>query len=625
VKRASLASAAADKLLLADGSAARGTFPERRLCGWGLFGRASGDGSRAAGSAARWVGALLNCGSKRAWPAERAEQLAAWLLEHLGQPSTDPLSDLVAAAWWWHWPEIARQLTPIQRSELTDRYLESVDRWWAEPSEGGPSDWSSLLWQLEIPLLITWRLSAVSEQPPWLPQVTTQLQQRLCQIPSELSEWCSGGASELRVRWASLLRSQWLALQLDQRKLKPAAREGLVLLADWALAWSASDGRPLLSPTGDATGAVADGAADTNGVSGGGSGEQRVGVWDSRWDRGLWRMQWELVGATAAQAELAAIRLPRSWRPNDSQVRQPKSVASLDDPPVLFDSRAACWLSGCQSRRGSGRLACDWSQGDVRLELVGGGARSLLNGLWDVQLSRQGQPLGVRPEWNEICRFTDDEVDYLELESRWERLGRLQRQLLLLRPEGLLLLADAWLADESDRWGLRGSWALTPHSRVEPAEKTRELLWHAEAAGRSTQNRRPIGAAIPLGLPEWHRSAAAGRLEIEAGRLVTEVAGDGNRLYNPVVFAIRKRLARQPLTWRQLTVADELRICSPQEAVAYRVQFGQQHWLIYRSLAALRRRTALGKHLGVEFYAARFLAEEGTFEDLLEVKSEAGR
>jgi hypothetical protein len=570
----------------------------------------------------RWLSILPQAGSKKVWAADQAQSLASWLLAHLERPTGEPLGDLVAAAWWWHQPEAARHLPAALRTELIDRYFESVERWLAEPSELVPSDWSSLLWQLEIPLLIAWRLSADSGEPHWLRQVALQLQQRLCQIPVESSEWCGNGASQLRVRWASLLRSQWLATQLDRGKLKKAARDGLWLLADWALAWSAADGRPLLSPI-DAVPVAPE--IDSLVASDGGAGEQRTAAWYRRGDRGLWSLQWELVGATGAQAELAAGRLPKSWRPTEEQVRQLEAIASLDDPPVLFDSQAACWVGGCQSRRGSGRLACDWSRGDLRLEVVGGGARTLLNGRWDLQLSRQGEPLGVSPQWNEICWFTDDEVDYLELESRWDGLGRLQRQLLLLRPEGLLLLADAWLADEADRWGLRGSWGLAAPGRVEPAAKTRELLWYAAAAGDSVSHRRSVGAALPLGLPEWRRSATSGSLGIEAGRLVAEVAGEGMRLYNPVVFAIRKRLARQPLTWRQLTVADELRICSPQEAVAYRVQFGQQHWLIYRSLAAPRRRTALGKHLGIEFYAARFLAEEGTFEDLLEVKSDADR
>lgn len=338
------------------------------MCGWGLCGLFDGDRSVEDGSAARWLDALLDGGRKKVWAPARAESLAAWLSQRMGQPVVDPLSDLVAAAWWWHWPETAKSLTADQRADLIDRYIEHVERWLAEPIDWAPIDWASLLWQLEIPLLIAWNLSAESGKPPWLKDVMLLLEQRLAQIPEEPAGWCDRGASQLRVRWASLLRSQWLAMQIEGRRCGKAARAGLVLLADWALAWSAADGRPLLSPCNSLSGDV-EGAPHEIGVGEMGAAVPCAAGWHSRLDRGLWRLQWELVGASGAQAELSASRLPRSWRPSSKQIGEPRSVARLDDPPVLFDSQSASWVSGCLARRGSGRIACDWSQSDLRLEI----------------------------------------------------------------------------------------------------------------------------------------------------------------------------------------------------------------------------------------------------------------
>ena len=80
----------------------------------------------------------------------------------------------------------------------------------------------------------------------------------------------------------------------------------------------------------------------------------------------------------------------------------------------------------------------------------------------------------------------------------------------------------------------------------------------------------------------------------------------------------RRRLKRKR-TWRQLTVADELRIVGKAEAVGYRVQAGSEQWMLYRSLGQSRCRSVMGKHLVAYFYAARFHASDGSFEEVVPV------
>jgi hypothetical protein len=82
----------------------------------------------------------------------------------------------------------------------------------------------------------------------------------------------------------------------------------------------------------------------------------------------------------------------------------------------------------------------------------------------------------------------------------------------------------------------------------------------------------------------------------------------------------RRRLHKQR-TWRQLTVAQSLEICSRETAAAFRVQSGQAQWIFYRSLQAPANRTVIGQNLSTEFFVARF-HRDGQIEELLEVEGE---
>ena len=84
-------------------------------------------------------------------------------------------------------------------------------------------------------------------------------------------------------------------------------------------------------------------------------------------------------------------------------------------------------------------------------------------------------------------------------------------------------------------------------------------------------------------------------------------------------FDFQQRRFKRPRTWRQLTVAEELRIVDPDESVAFRIQQGSEQWIVYRMLHGDRTRTFVGKHILADLYCARFNASDGTLEDMLTV------
>ena len=52
-------------------------------------------------------------------------------------------------------------------------------------------------------------------------------------------------------------------------------------------------------------------------------------------------------------------------------------------------------------------------------------------------------------------------------------------------------------------------------------------------------------------------------------------------------------------------MADTRRNLQPHEAAGYRIQVGQDQWLLYRSLDAPRNRSVLGCNLSCEFLIGR--------------------
>jgi hypothetical protein len=127
---------------------------------------------------------------------------------------------------------------------------------------------------------------------------------------------------------------------------------------------------------------------------------------------------------------------------------------------------------------------------------------------------------------------------------------------------------------------------------------------------------------LPVSLPEWKRSKSNGTIRQIGEKLEVTSQIIGSRIYSPMVFALNKLRKPMSYTWRQLTVAEDLRIQPREVAEAYRLQINQEHWVFYRSLTPCTRRTVMGLHLNNEFYAGRFSPSDGQFEAMIEVSQD---
>ncbi|HEX5106693.1 MAG TPA: hypothetical protein VFV87_22890, partial [Pirellulaceae bacterium] len=124
---------------------------------------------------------------------------------------------------------------------------------------------------------------------------------------------------------------------------------------------------------------------------------------------------------------------------------------------------------------------------------------------------------------------------------------------------------------------------------------------------------------LPLALPEWQAEFCHGEMTLSGHAATLQQAALGNNLYAPLWIDLNLRRVRCERTWRRLTVAENLQIVPRDVAVGYRVQFGREQWLVYRSLARWGNRTLLGQNYATEFVCTRFL-RTGKTHDILAIE-----
>jgi len=261
--------------------------------------------------------------------------------------------------------------------------------------------------------------------------------------------------------------------------------------------------------------------------------------------------------------------------------------------------------------RGGEHLVIAHSDRKVNTELNCGSV-TVWSGEWTSRIVIDGRQLDIVADWEETVWFSDDDVDYVELEAKLSDGWRLERQVLLAREDHFLFVADALLGEDEADIDYRSVLPLRKDVRFEPAKETRE--------GYLVGSRR-VGLAMPLALPEWRTAEIDGALEAEGSGIELRQRARASRLYAPLFVDLDRKRMRKQRTWRQLTVAEKLEIQPASVAVGYRVQAGGDQWLFYRSLTRPANRTLLGQNLSNEFFAARF-DRNGEADELIGISAE---
>lgn len=483
----------------------------------------------------------------------------------------------------WHIPDHARRAG----NDWLTQWLQSASDLLAKSKvDRRESILCQLVVHCELPLLIG--LATSASKRTVLAEASKAmdfLAEFLERSEDNAAPWLAHGAIYLRAALASVLRCRVLANSLGLRKWYPSQQKALAGLLTHAARWARPDGTQLL---------------------GAGSLSPR--------SKAIWEALMSL--SKSNQGTRAAFTLSGIGEGRRTDAK--KSVRPVSLPALTNYSKTAnTVVMQSDWREKSCRIATDFSDTDICLEVLGPKGEPVLAGDWTLNVQLDGQAQMRLDDWQEVCWFSDDDVDYLELETQFGQYARIQRQIVLMREARLLLLADSLLSDVEDVWTLESSLPLAAGCEFKPESKTTEGFIH---------NARGIEClTLPMHLPEWKRQLSQqnsnSTLLEDEGRLVSRCETRTNRAYMPVVLSIGKSKILNQYTWRPLTVADNLRIVGSNEAVAFRLQINSDQYLFYRSLAEATRRTALGMHTMSDFYIGKFDADDGEVDTIVEVEA----
>ena len=287
---------------------------------------------------------------------------------------------------------------------------------------------------------------------------------------------------------------------------------------------------------------------------------------------------------------------------------EPSSVSEWSSSGILKSS----WKSGLPY------VGIDFGSAHNRLEI---GARDLLiSGRCPIKVSDDGEALDFDSAGFEVvCDLHEDDVSYLELEISAGDLT-VYRQVLLARDDKFVFLADAVHKKGAGDIAWSMDLPLANGVTVMPENGTRELYLYRNGIE---------SLVLPLALPEWSSErrresrfeatqTAEGQHQLSLAH-AAQLRSDGGALYFPVFIDLDPRRSCQKRTWRQLTVAESLRIVRPEEAAAFRVQVDRKQWVFYRALQRVANRTFMGENFAGDFFAGEF-KKSGDVSELLQVQ-----
>ena len=256
----------------------------------------------------------------------------------------------------------------------------------------------------------------------------------------------------------------------------------------------------------------------------------------------------------------------------------------------------------------SPKLTVRYGDRKILAELSNGGV--LLSGEIQNQIILDDKSVSAKTEWEVVCWHSDQDGDFLEMECELENGAKWQKHFLLARNEQFLLVGDALMDTGAAQVRFESSWPKATETGFGLANETNELFL--------TRKAKTAAAVIPVSIPEWKIEKSDSSVAMNGSNLDFVMAGTGENLYCPLFFDLDPKRCRKPLTWRQLTVAEQLEIVPKSDAVGYRIHVGDQQWMIYRSLIGPESRTVFGQNLTVEFYVGSF-ETDGTCSEIISV------
>ncbi len=235
----------------------------------------------------------------------------------------------------------------------------------------------------------------------------------------------------------------------------------------------------------------------------------------------------------------------------------------------------------------------------------------LLKGDWGHEIRLDGKSLKSNADWACTCWFADDEVNYMELVQEIDASTRVSRQIILLREEHQLVLNHVVVAEKAGEISSRTTLPIRRNWIGEADTTTREL---------ALENAAQRVRIHPLSLPQEHVVKADGKLFLSEQELTFEQHSAGSRLISSIVLDWSPKHLEKPVEWGKLTVAQDGRIETTEQAAAFRFRVGRDQWLLYHSMTEPDvPRSVLGLHTSHETVLSK-ITSRGEIEPIIEVE-----
>lgn len=515
--------------------------------------------------------------------AEASETMVRRIDDAFSPGKVDPILTVDAVCWAYALPALIAKIGEAPWKSLCQS-LDALARHCQSKSE--PSSVSRLIGGCELAMVLRFRLGDLASEQ--LARSAIAGLRQWCEEPEVAIANAIRGGKLGRLTIASALRQRRLAAIVGKEKIKRSELGIAIDLACWVAAMTRGDGTAVFSNL------------------------TRADVRDDICSGGLFDAMKTLSPKLLVPAVDATLGVSQTGGKLAWAVSLPESLWHSELAGV------ATMLPEWDVRRG--RTHVDYAGEDFRIEVEFGRGVAVA-GKWEAMIEVDGSEQAPSGPWIHICEYSDDDAQYVEFEQRWTGGVKLQRQLMLLRDDRCVLLADAVIRDvEQPTASIRYIGRTPLASQLVPEFETdTNEIWLKD----DKEKRRAL--VLSLQTNEWRSGPSAAKIEItQDNHLKLQASSqpprdNGGSVFAPIWFDFQQRRFDRPRTYRQLTVGDDLRIVDQDEAVAHRVQMGSEHWVLYRSLRGERTRTFLGKHLVADFYCARFHPADGSLEDLLTV------
>lgn len=288
-----------------------------------------------------------------------------------------------------------------------------------------------------------------------------------------------------------------------------------------------------------------------------------------------------------------------------------KKVRRQDIPSWQSDEAEAACLRTTWDESAS--VAAITHHGDLPfLELAIDGT-PLFRGDWGLSVSEDDQLLEFEPAWENVCWHSEPEVDYCEIQFEFEGGPKICRHIMLSRLRQFAIISDAVTEASASELLWETRLPLADGVAVSTRPGTRE---HILKTGSTTAR------VFPLILPQDTGDGTAGSIgvtDLDDWRSLTlQSPSSTGSLFAPVVIDWSRQNRKSAAEWKRLTTTTAGQIDMAGSA-AFRLQFGSQHLVLYRSLVATRRYRAL---LGYQTDSETVLADfrDGEIDEIVIVE-----